>query len=650
MTINLARFVFCLTALVLALLYWQGLSGPFILDDMNNLKPLARMDNGTTIDAIVMNNHSGMLGRPVSMLSFALNYLYFGFDPFYFKLTNLIIHLLIGSIIFSLTQLIFGRTIYRKFNVEMALVVSIFWLIAPLFSSTVLYTVQRMAQLSALFLLLGCYFYCKGRLALAEGNARLYWQWLAATLFIAWPLGLLSKENAIVLPFLLLVIEIFFMPLEKGRYEKKVITITFAFITVFPAFFALLALALFPERFLNYSGMDFTITERLLSQTRILWDYVNMLLLPVSTNFGVYHDDVVKSVSLTQPFTTLIAVAGWVLFLVFAISTYKYASIRLLSGGLCFFLVGHSVESSIFPLELYFEHRNYLPAVGVFWSLVVAWVLIVEHWNIRPRVSYVSFGLYFLIFSIALFQRVKAWESWETLIYTSFEHHPNSPRLLTEAALLDIRGGRLEEAESKLHRSLELKPSGSAGVMVQRAYNHCLVRSAGINSTFIDTDSWMSLSAGAYSSTALNELNTLAIKSGCGDFDYPLFAQSMYEWVARLYQRNDLRQDSLLVSQLRNNWTFQLRIAEALVYTGAYDEAITLINYWESIGQKNVAMLLTKASAAISLNNRNYVDQIMSQLNELDGSPSHQFHEAQIAELKSLYNKTFLKINETALD
>ncbi len=170
-----------LTALLLAVLcsigllaYSPGLSGDFLFDDDANI---VHNDNihihkltPASLKGAALSGHSGPLKRPVSMLSFALNYYFAGLDTFYFKLTNVVIHLLNGIGLFFLTRLILAA--YRERHeprltdrhlLVLSLAVSAAWLLHPLNLTGVLYVVQRMTSLSALFVIWGLVLYMAGR-------------------------------------------------------------------------------------------------------------------------------------------------------------------------------------------------------------------------------------------------------------------------------------------------------------------------------------------------------------------------------------------------------------------------------------------------------------------------------------------------------
>src|SRR3569623_947491 len=77
-----------------ATIYWPGLSSGLMLDDFANLRPLEQLDNHYTTLRDITFSESVLLGRPISMLSFAANYVCNGNDILSYKYVNLSLHLL----------------------------------------------------------------------------------------------------------------------------------------------------------------------------------------------------------------------------------------------------------------------------------------------------------------------------------------------------------------------------------------------------------------------------------------------------------------------------------------------------------------------------------------------------------------------------
>ena len=196
--------------LLTILCYWSSLSGPFVFDDIPNLSLLGDRGGLTSLDKyfeFIFSAQSSTLGRPLSLLSFTLDGQNWPTDPHPFRVTNLLIHLANGLLIFVLTRLIFSTAHKRETAAKLALLCMALWLLHPLLVSTTAYIVQRMTQLSALFTLAGLLCYMHGRRRLTE-QARQGWFWIIGGMGFCGALALLSKENGILLPGFALILEL----------------------------------------------------------------------------------------------------------------------------------------------------------------------------------------------------------------------------------------------------------------------------------------------------------------------------------------------------------------------------------------------------------------------------------------------------------
>ena len=155
--------------------YSQSASGPYIIDDypnlINNNFLIIEDLNYTSIKKTALSSSASSYYRPISMLSFAANYTAAGSKAaFPVKMTNIFIHVVIGLGIYLLTIGLLTRLNNRAFILDnqdylqlIAISSCFVWLFHPLFVSTVLYPVQRMAILSTFFVIYGCYGYMKLR-------------------------------------------------------------------------------------------------------------------------------------------------------------------------------------------------------------------------------------------------------------------------------------------------------------------------------------------------------------------------------------------------------------------------------------------------------------------------------------------------------
>lgn len=428
-----------ITSLIIGMIaYLPGLSGPWLVDDDINLGIFNTLTPTNTPYAdLISENTSGPLGRPVAMASFALNHALGLFDTTSLKAGNLLLHLLNGLLLFFLMhRLLQIRPASKESHPPLLpALIAAWWLLLPLHVSSVLYIVQRMTLLASFFSLAACLTYIHGRLLAGtwRGNAM-----IAVSLLLLLPLAALSKESAFAtLPWLVLI-ELFFFskaPLwREGLPRALTVLVTSTIVAL-----AVTALAL--NITADYLAREFTLEQRLLTQGRVIWGYIRDIFLPSGGAMGLFHDDFPISVNLWKPVTTLPALAGLasLLLLSLRLSATRWWPVAF---GILFFLSGHLVESTIVPLELYFEHRNYLPSAGLL--LAAASALLIA-WPSRKAVLMGLWLLYVGILALATWQRSHIWANKSLLLETSARHHPHSLRAWTDYSedLLENRRPRL---------------------------------------------------------------------------------------------------------------------------------------------------------------------------------------------------------------
>lgn len=483
---RLLAYVLILATLAL---YWPGLSGPFLLDDGANLAALQRwLDGQSSALEVVFGNFSGRLGRPVSMLTFLASAATGGMHPFAFKLGNLLIHIACGLVGWRLMTLLLRQHPATAAHANgLAALVAALWLLHPINVSTVLYAVQRMAQLSTLFALASLWAYVAGRTQLADGNTRgAKWMFFAVfPLLLA--LGVFSKENAAIVPMLCLLAELVLFR-SLPRPGRSLAAFHLLFLAV-PMALGLLLLLMSPSTlFGGYVTRDFTMLERVLSQARALIEYAGLLIWPRGEAMGVFVDDFATSSGLTSPSTTLLAIVTLLAISAMAIALRNRAPEACF--GWFFFLLAHVIESSVMPLELYFEHRNYLPGWGLL--LAVAGLLLRLCWKLLPlqmkRKPWVGRGLATLGVACIAFvaaQQVQVWRSMERIVDQAISHRPTSLRANLELATLQIKSGDLASASAVMDR-LATSDADRHRVIgtLNRVALDCLMGTGGDNADF----------------------------------------------------------------------------------------------------------------------------------------------------------------------
>lgn len=445
-----------LLALIGLWLYWPGVVAAPILDDLGNLQKLARLaDNPEYARDYVFGNRSGLLGRPVAMATFVAETLYLDHIPHITLKLNVALHLLNGLLVTLLLWLLFERASFRRAGVLAALLGGL-WLLAPLQVSTVLYQVQRMAMLATTFMLLACICY-----VLWRGGAR-RWPWLLACIASV-GLALFSKENAVVVVPVILLLEVLWLAGEAGPRQTR--TGRFALWAIGLGAGAVLAGVVLWWGTLQdmHAVRHFTLEERLLTQSRALWDYAGQFLWPDLARLGLYHDDFLLSRSLGDPVTTTWALAGQAALLVAGLFATRYYWGRLLLLGPAFYLVAHGLEGSVFPLELYFEHRNYFPSVGLVILLGAMIGLLARAWPqvTAPLAAWLGFAI--ILMAMMTSSQVQIWSVPQLRVMHHVNGHPASFRANADMAVLLAEAGGLEQARPYARRAAEAGSMMNAG-------------------------------------------------------------------------------------------------------------------------------------------------------------------------------------------
>jgi hypothetical protein len=370
-----ANFFLLLAASILMIAtvcaYWPGSSGGFILDDYASLKALGKNGGITDLDAAMRYALSGkesFVGRPLARLSLVLNGQSWPADSFPFKVSNIIIHafttLLLVALFYQLLRIINSPP---RTAATIAFSGAMLWGLHPAQISTVLYIVQRMTELSALFILAGLLCYLAGRKVLNDTPRRGYALMTTGVVFFGL-LSFLSKETGVLIAVLIAVLELTLLTkISRPRHWRLwAVPILGVPLSVIVGYFLMVII----NHESSYAQRDFGLYERLLTQPRVLLDYIGNLLLPIATP-SVLHDDFEVSSGLFSPLTTLPSIL--VIAALLVVGWRLRAKHPMLSFAILWFFGAHLLESTVLPLEIYFEHRNYLPSVGP--ALAVAFYL-----------------------------------------------------------------------------------------------------------------------------------------------------------------------------------------------------------------------------------------------------------------------------------
>jgi tetratricopeptide (TPR) repeat protein len=438
---------------VALLIYSVSLRGPFIFDDMGHIpkNPHIRLERLTLEDLARAGFDSPSKNRVVANMSFAFNYYLDRYNPMGYRLVNILIHAAAGIFLYFFVKTTLNILPPRagpSMNGWIAFFAALIWLVHPIQTQSVSYIVQRMNSLAAMFYVLSLLLYGRARLA---GEKWKTWA-LFAGCMLSGILALGSKQNAATLPFFIFLYEWYFFQDLRWSWLKRHLAL-FAGLLILLAIVALHYLGGNPlEAILEtYRGRDFTLTERALTQFRVVLFYIGLLIFPHPSRLNLDHDFPISH-SLMDPLTTMLSMGICLGLIGLAITMAKRE--RLLSFCILWFLGHLVIESSVIGLEITFEHRNYLPSMVVG---LLAVTFVYRHIKAK-RLALVVLCAPVVLFSLWTYERNRVWSDdlalWRDCVIKS----PKKARPHNNLGNALMRQERLDEAIRHYREALRIQP------------------------------------------------------------------------------------------------------------------------------------------------------------------------------------------------
>jgi hypothetical protein len=491
-----------IAAAIAAVVYWPGVTGGWVFDDYPNIvdNMAIHISPGHTSLAAWVNaaisSPASFLHRPLASITFALNWMSGGGDPWPFKVTNIIIHLVNGVLVFRMLRALLRLMGLRNTSpraardplpteggeflppsngrgtegdgspaiddaaaTRLALIVSAAWMLLPINLMAVLYVVQRMESLCQAFVVAGLWAYLHGRwMMLTADDTRRDRRGFALAvsgIVLGTLLGLTSKETAVLLPVFAFLAEWIVLRFARrtdaqhgdmtARADKRIWTL-FTLSLFVPAILGFLWLLRGVLRPGALAGRDFTLAQRLLTEPRVLVDYLHWTLLPNPMVLSLYHDEIVKSTGLLTPWTTLGAIV--LLAALIVIAVWLRHRRPLVSLGIGWFFAAQLLTATIIPLELVYEQRMYFASIGVL--LAAGALLLGLRWKIAlPILRGFVVGVALLWFAVATHLRAREWSNPLGLAISEANRHPESPRAVYEAGRLLLIASHYEPGRAR---------------------------------------------------------------------------------------------------------------------------------------------------------------------------------------------------------
>lgn len=449
-----------------------GLGGRMIFDDEPNLQPWQAIgDIHSVRDVLAFASSSPYPpGRPLALASFVIDDQSWTPDIPSLKRTNLALHLLNACLVFWLCLRLMSRLLPRQApstQAWLALFAASVWALHPMQVSNVSYIIQRMNLLSTTLELAGLLLFMEGRLHL-ETHARRALLLCSLGIGLFMPLAVLAKENGLLLCAFALLVEAFCFPPSTQRWWRawKLAALWLPLLA-----FVVYCLVTYRGFTVPYPTRNFNAWERLLTQGPVLLEYLDKLLLPRLRGSGLYNDNFPVSHSLLSPPATLLA---WALLSALLMLAWRLRTrLPLFSFGVFFYFCGHLMESTLLPLELYFEHRNYLPQLGL-WLAVAALASLVPGARLRIALSGAAILLLGLL-SLLARQNAALWSNTELQAAVWYRDNPGSLRSTLTYARSLAEQHQADAASTVLARGRQLMPDVLILALGEK-YVHCLLQ------------------------------------------------------------------------------------------------------------------------------------------------------------------------------
>lgn len=475
--------------------YLPALDAPMVLDDIRTI-----VDNPFIQDLDNFADPVFLLSpRPIADLSFALNFALHGQDPYGYRLVNIIFHVFNSCLVYILAYWLLGRVqgarrlcapakeVSGRKSSELwvwtgALSTALVFAIHPLQTMAVTYIAQRYTSLAALFCLLAVGFYIAARVRIENGYQKsgpedkagpgqgsgqgisgrsVVTGLLLACSLLAAVVAFLSKQNAIMLPGFILLIE--FLVFDRSRSKRLwVLAGTGLFIFFFGA--AVLYFQGIFDQGMNLGHILSDISHKsvesrdvsrwiyLCTQFGVIVRYMALTVVPVGQNIDHMYPFVSGFWDGWTPAFFLVLLACVALALVL---------IRrrpLISLGIGWMFIALSVESGIIPIrDAMFEHRMYMPLFGpsVIFGYFVYWAgnKVLRPWLVLPAAVCIL-----LLLGGLTHARNQLWDNPVALWTDSVQKNPENDRAWNNLGKAELEQENLEQAEEHFHQALDINP------------------------------------------------------------------------------------------------------------------------------------------------------------------------------------------------
>jgi tetratricopeptide (TPR) repeat protein len=410
--------------------YANSLSAKFIWDDEclveDNpcIKSLSEIPKVFTQDTGASSGISYHSYRPLQIITYAIDYSFWLLNPSGYHFTNIFLHILVSLCVLWLINILFKDS-------AISFLAAAFFLVHPVHTQAVSYISGRADSLALLFMLLSLIFYIK---VCQAGSAGFF----SLALF-SFALALLSRENSLILPVLLLLYHLTFRQKLKFR-------VILAFVIVALTYILLRLVALRHLLAISPPPLSQRIPGFFVAVANYLW----LLLLPVNLHIE-YGQRLFR-------FSDPLAITGMLsTLLLLAIAFRKINSNKLVFFCIAWFFLALLPQSNIYPLNAYMaEHWLYAPSLGFCLILAYGLVYFSRQRNIKIFIPAAVFILVFYAYFTA--RQNFFWQDPLIFFQRNLKYSPDSSLINNNLGKIYYSLGREKEAIALFRRAIEIYP------------------------------------------------------------------------------------------------------------------------------------------------------------------------------------------------
>jgi tetratricopeptide (TPR) repeat protein len=418
--------------LISFVIYVPSFKGAFVWDDDRYIQhnPLiTSIDLKALFSTYVMGNY-----HPLTMLTYAIEYQFFGLNPVGYHVINLLLHVMNVLLVFYVVFHLSGKVI-------VALIACLLFGIHPMHVESVAWASELKDLLYSFFFLASYIFYLK---YLKDQEKKLYY--FSLLLFLC---SLLSKGMAVSLPVVLLLTDYF----EEGKITRRRIMEKIPFF-VLAVIFGIVAILAQKSSEAIQDITKFAFLQRIVFASYGFINYLLKLILPYKLS-AFYPYPITSGENL--PGYYYLFPLFLIMLTILVIYSFRFS--KKFFWGIGFFGATVFLVLQLLPVgdAVMADRYSYIPSIGVFYLAGEGFYWL---WNRnRKTVSIIMAGVFAIFFSIRTYARCSVWENGLILWSDVIDKYP------TVAVAYNNRGGalmnekRYEEALNDYNKAIELRPN-----------------------------------------------------------------------------------------------------------------------------------------------------------------------------------------------